>query len=127
MSFVSPPCAGVGPPFIATLSLPGLTIGLHVWLFSNLIIPSATFVSDHGPSPHEHQPHVNPSPSSLSVESTCLSSSSPSENFDVSKQAGKKKTKRKDKKKNTKNKVTAPTSDHHVGNPSATDHSAESV
>ena len=35
--------------------------------------------------------------------------------------------KRKAKKNKTKQKVTTPTSDRHVGNPSATDHSAESV
>ena len=62
MSFVSPPCGFVGHPFMATLNLPGLTIGLPVWLSSNLVIPNAPFVSDPGPLPHEHQPHVNPSP-----------------------------------------------------------------
>ena len=70
---------------MATLKLPGLTIGLPVWLFSNLAIPNASFVSDPGPLPHEHQPHVNPSPSSLNVESVSLSSSSPVEKSDVSK------------------------------------------
>ena len=63
MSFVSPPCGDVGPPFIATLNLPRLTIGLPVWLFSNPVIPNATFVSDPCPLSHEHQPHVDPSPS----------------------------------------------------------------
>ena len=36
--FVFPPSEGIGPPFIATLNLPGLTIGLPVWLF-NMVIP----------------------------------------------------------------------------------------
>ena len=85
MSFVSPPCGAIGPPFMATLNLLGLTIGLPVWLFSNPIIPNASFVSDPGPLPHEHQPHVNPSPSSLNVELTSLSSSSPVEKYNVSK------------------------------------------
>ena len=31
--FVFPPSEGIGPPFIATLNLPGLTIGLPVWIF----------------------------------------------------------------------------------------------
>ena len=114
MYFVSPPCGVVGPPFMATSNLPGLTIGLHVWLFSNPIIPNASFVSDPGPLPHEHQPHVNPSPSSSDVESTSLSSSSHVENSNVSKRAVKKKMKRKDKKKNTKKKTIAPTFDLHV-------------
>ena len=112
---------------MATLSLHGLNIGLHVWLFSNHVIPNASFVSDPIPLPHEHQPHVNPSLSSLNVELTSLSSSSLVENSDVSKCAAKKKMKRKAKKKKTKQKVTNPAFDHHVGNPSATDHSAESV
>ena len=77
MSFVSPPCGVVGPPFMATLNLPGLTIGLPVWLFSNPIIPNASFMSNPSPLVHENQPHVNPSPSSSNVESTSLYSSSP--------------------------------------------------
>jgi hypothetical protein len=32
--FVFPSYGNIGPPHIATLSLPGLTIGLSVWLFS---------------------------------------------------------------------------------------------
>jgi hypothetical protein len=33
------PCyKNIGPPYIATLSLPGLTIGLPVWLFSTQVI-----------------------------------------------------------------------------------------
>ena len=67
MFFVSPPCGVVGPPFMATLNLPGLTIGLHAWLFSNPFIPNASFVLDPSPLPHQYQPHVNPSPSSLNV------------------------------------------------------------
>ena len=86
MSFVSPPCGVVGPPFMATLNLPRLTIGLPIWLFSNPVIPNASFVLDPAPLPHEHQPNVNPSPSSSNVELTSLSSSSPVENYDVSKQ-----------------------------------------
>ena len=85
ISFVSPPCVVVGPPFMATLNLPGLTIGLHVWLFCNLVIPNAPFVSHPGPLPHEHQSHVNPSPSFSNVESTSRYSSSPVENSNVSK------------------------------------------
>ena len=42
--FVFPSYGNIGPPHIATLSLPGLTIGLPVWLFSTHVIPNA--VSD---------------------------------------------------------------------------------
>ena len=109
MYFVSPTYGVVGPPFMATLSLHGLNIGLHVWLFSNPVIPNAPFVLVHGPSPHEHRPHVNPSPSSSNVESTSLSSSSHVGNSDVSKRVAKKKMKRKDKKKKTKQSELKPT------------------
>ena len=84
MSFVAPLCGFVGPPFMATLNLPGLTIGLFLWLFSNPIIPNASFMSDPGPLPHEHPPHVNSSPALLNLESNSLSSSSPIENYEVS-------------------------------------------
>ena len=87
---------------MATLNLPGLTIGLPICLFSNPVIPNASFVSDPSTLPHDNRPHVKPSPSSLNVESTSLSSSSPVENSNVSKQVGKKKMKRKAKKKKTK-------------------------
>ena len=115
MSFVSPPCGAVGPPFMATLNLPGLTIGLLVWLFSTHVIPNASFVSDPSPLPHEHQPHVNPSPSSSNVESTSISSSSSVENSKFSKCACKKKMKRKAKKKNTKQKVIPSATKYHAG------------
>jgi hypothetical protein len=42
--FVSPYVEHVGPPYITTLTLPSLTIGLLVWLFStpmNVNVPSA--------------------------------------------------------------------------------------
>jgi hypothetical protein len=63
--FVFPSYGNIGPPHIATLSLPGLTIGLPVWLFSNQVIPNAVSASVTSTSPQEHQPHVYPSPSSL--------------------------------------------------------------
>jgi hypothetical protein len=42
--FVFPSFGNVGPPYITTLSLPGLTIGLHVWLFSTPVFPNAPSV-----------------------------------------------------------------------------------
>jgi hypothetical protein len=44
--FVFPSYGNIGPPHIATLSLPGLTIGLPVWLFSTQVIPNAVSASD---------------------------------------------------------------------------------
>jgi hypothetical protein len=61
--FVFPFNKIVGPPYIANLSLPGLTIGLPVWLFSTPVILNAISASDVS-IPPTHQPHVNLSPSS---------------------------------------------------------------
>jgi hypothetical protein len=62
--FVFPSYGTIDPPHIATLSLPGLTIGLLVWLFSTQVIPNVASASIVRTSPQEHQPHVDPSPSS---------------------------------------------------------------
>jgi hypothetical protein len=45
--FVFPSYGNVGPPYIATLSLPGLTIGLPIWFFSTPVISNvgASYVS----------------------------------------------------------------------------------
>jgi hypothetical protein len=101
----SNPCSGVvfpsyghiGPPYIATLSLPGLTIGLPIWLFSTLVISNATSAS-YVSTPPTHQPHVDLSPSSL-VRSPSLSPYSPSESSKASSQVDKKNKKWKEKKK----------------------------
>jgi hypothetical protein len=74
--FVFPSYRNIGPPYIATLSLPGLTIGLPVWVFSTLVISNAG-ASDVS-TPPTHQPHVDLSPSSL-VRSPSIYPSSPSE------------------------------------------------
>jgi hypothetical protein len=63
--FVFPSYGNAGPPYIATLSFPGLTIGLLVWLFSTQVILNAASASVVITSPQEHQPCVDPSPSSL--------------------------------------------------------------
>ena len=61
--FVFPPSEGTGPPFIATLNIPGLTIGLLVWLLNPVIIVTPN-VSNVTSPPREDQPQTNPSPSS---------------------------------------------------------------
>jgi hypothetical protein len=133
--FVFPSYGNIGPPHIATLSLPGLTIGLPVWLFSTQVIPnesSASFVST---SPQEHQPHVDTSPSSLVrssspcslARSSSISSSSPSEISEASYLVDKKKKKRKNKKKKNKQGSTPPTTAKHVGKKSVTVNRAGSV
>ena len=49
--FVFPSYGNIGPPHIATLSLPGLTIGLPVWLFSTQVILNAIIYSVTSTSP----------------------------------------------------------------------------
>jgi hypothetical protein len=43
--FVFPSYKNIVPPHIATLSLPSLTIGLLVWLFSTHVISNVTSAS----------------------------------------------------------------------------------
>jgi hypothetical protein len=81
--FIFPSYGNIGPPHIATLSLPGLTIGLSVWLFSTQVIPNAVTTSVTRTSPQENQPHVDPSPSSP-VRSSSPSSLARSPSFSSS-------------------------------------------
>jgi hypothetical protein len=81
--YTFPSFRNFGPPYIATLSLSGLTIGLPVWLFPTLVILNPPNVST-APNnldvstPPTYQPHVNFSPSSP-INSPSLSPSSSSE------------------------------------------------
>jgi hypothetical protein len=120
---VFPSYGNIGPPHIATLSLPSLTIGLPVWLFSTQVIPNVVSASVTSTSPQEHQPHVDPSPSSPVRSSSpsslprspFVSSSSSSESFESSNPVNKKKKKRKIKKKKDKQGSKPPTIVKHVG------------
>ena len=83
-----PAFGNVGTPYMATLSLPGLTVGLPVWLFSTSVVPSVPFTVQ--PSPPLEQHHVaskvDLSPSSPISSSS--SSTSPDESLDSSNQIG---------------------------------------
>jgi hypothetical protein len=121
--FVFPSYGNIGPPHITTLSLPGLTIGLPVWLFSTQVISNAVSASVISTSPREHQPHVDPSPSSpvrssspsSLARSPSVPSSSSSESYEASNSVNKKKKKRKNKKKKIKQGSKPPTTVKHVG------------
>ena len=52
--FVISSLGNVGPPLMDALSIPGLTIGLVVWLFSGPVIPSAPIISNPNSSSQEH-------------------------------------------------------------------------
>jgi hypothetical protein len=121
--FVFPSYGNIGPPHIASLSLPGLTIGLPVWLFSTQVIPNAVSASVISTSPQEHQLHVDPSPSSpvrssspsSLARSPSIPSSSSSEISEASNSVNKKKKKRKNKKMKIKQGSKPPTTIKHVG------------
>jgi hypothetical protein len=133
--FVFPSYGNIGTPHIATLSLPGLTIGLPVWLFSTQVIPNAVSSLVVSTSPQEHQPHVDPSPSSpirssspsSLARSSSISSSSLSERSQASNLVDKKKKKRKNKKKKNKQGSKLPTTVKHVGKQPVTVNRAGSV
>jgi hypothetical protein len=99
--FVFPSYVNIGPPHIATLILPSLTIGLPVWLFSTQVILNEVSSLVVSTSPQEHKPHVDPSRSSpvrssspsLLARSSSIASSSPSESSKYSNSVDKKKKK----------------------------------
>jgi hypothetical protein len=132
--FVFPSYENIGPPHIATLSLPGLTIGLPVWLFSTQVIPNAVSSSVKSTSPQEHQPHVDSSPSSpvrssspsSLARSPSVSSSSSSESYEASNLVNKKKKKINIKKKKDKQGSKPPTTVKHVGKQPVTFNHVES-
>jgi hypothetical protein len=121
--FVFPSYGNIGPPHIATLSLPGLTIDLSVWLFSTQVILNVVSASVTSIPPHEHKPHFDPSPSSpvrssspsSLARSPSVSSSSSSESSQASNLVNKKKKKRKNKKKKHEKGSKPPTNVKHVG------------
>jgi hypothetical protein len=111
--YTFPSFGNFGPPYVATLSLPGLTIGLPVWLFPTPVIlnPPNVLVEPNTldvNTPPTHQPHVEFSPSS-SINFPSISPSSPSESSKASSQVDQKKKKRKEKKKKNLKRTKAPT------------------
>jgi hypothetical protein len=130
--FIFPSYGNIGPPHIATLSLPSLTIGLSMWLFSTQVIPNVVSALVTRTSPQEHQPHVDPSPSSpvsssSLARSPSISSSSSSGSSEASNPVNKKKKKRKNKKKKVKKGSKLPTTVKHVGKQPVTVNHAGSV
>jgi hypothetical protein len=103
----------IGPSYITTLSLSGLTIELPVWLFPTLVVSNPPNVSI-APNtldvntPPTHQPHVDFSPSSP-IKPPSLSPSSPSESSKASSQVDQKNKKRKEKKKKNLKRTKDPT------------------
>ena len=94
-----------------------------MWLFSTQVITNVVSASVTSTSPQEHQPHVDPSPSSpvsssspsSLARSPSISSSSSSKSYEASNPVNKKKKKRKIKKKKDKQGSKPPTTVERVG------------
>ena len=117
-----PSFGNVGAPYMATLSLPGLTIGLPVWLFSTSVVPSVMTIVPLYPSfePRHVDSKVENAPPSHAPSSS--SPTSPGESSTSSNQETRKKKKTKKKKKSDKHEATRATislSTSQVGTPSA--------
>ena len=118
-----PPLGNVGAPYMATLSLPGLTVRLPVWLFSTSLVPAVSAANPSVPPPEQHHvdPKVDLSPSTPT--STSSSCTSPGEILDSNNQVAKKKKKKTKKKKAPKGEATSitvtPSSTPEVEPPSA--------
>ena len=97
-----PSFRNAGALYMATLSLPGLTIGLPIWLFSTSVVPSVLTPVQTSPSfeSHHDDSKVDLSPS-FPVPSS-YPSTSPSESSKSSNQKGKKKKKKMKMKKSNK-------------------------
>ena len=105
-----PPFGNVGAPYMATLSLPGLTVGLPVWLFSTSLVPTVSTAGQSVPPPEQHHVDSKVDVSPSSSVSASSSSTSPGESLDSSNQvAKKKKKKKKEKKKSPKQEVKSTT------------------
>ena len=86
----------IGAPYMATLSLPGITIGLPVWLFSTSVIQNIVIPQQSNQQPVDTK--VDLSLSTLFV-SRSPSSSSLGESSDASNQVAEKKKKGKEKRR----------------------------
>lgn len=97
-----PPFGNVGAPYMATLSLPGLTVGLPIWLFSTSLVPIVSTVGQSVPPPEQHHVDSKVDLSPSSPVSASSSSTSPGESLDSSNQVAKKKNKKKSPKREVK-------------------------
>jgi hypothetical protein len=104
----------IGAPLMATLNIPGLTVGLLVWLWTTLNVPNALEASQISTLCQGNQIDVDPLPSS-SVKYTPPPSASSSESLATSNQKSKRNRKRKNKKKKQRQRENSPTTASHVG------------
>ena len=76
-----PPFGNVGAPYMETLSLPGLTVGLPVWLFSTSVVPNVSATGQSVPPPEQHHVDSKVDLSPSSPVSASSSSTSPGESL----------------------------------------------
>jgi hypothetical protein len=76
-----PSSGNVGTPYLAMLSLLGLTIGLPIWLFSISVVLSVPTSVHPSPSPEKHHVDSNVDLSPSSPISSHSSSTSPGESL----------------------------------------------
>ena len=79
-----PAFGNVGAPYMATLSLPGLTVRFPVWLFSSSMVSSAPSIVQPSPPPEKHHVASKVGLSPSSHISSSSSSTSPGESLDSS-------------------------------------------
>src|SRR6202034_3321436 len=89
-----PPLGNVGAPYMATLSLPGLTVGFPVWLFSTSMVSNVSTTGQSVPPPEQHHVDSKVDLSPSSPVSSSSPSTSPDESLDSSNQVAKKKKKK---------------------------------
>ena len=85
----------VGAPHMATLSLPGLTIGLPVWLFSTAVVQTTTV-------PEQSSQQLDQSRATLQPSTSYMPSSNPSSSKGQAAKSGTPIEKKKEKKKKEK-------------------------
>src|ERR1700728_3618307 len=79
----------VGAPYMATLSLPGLTVGFPVWLFSTSMVSNVSTTGQSVPPPEQHHVDSKVDLSPSSPVSSSSPSTSPDESLDSSNQVAK--------------------------------------
>ena len=78
------PFGNVGAPYMATLSLPGLTVGFPIWLFSTSLVPAVSTSGQSVPPPEQNHVDSKVDLSPSSPVSMPSSSTSPGESLDSS-------------------------------------------
>ena len=102
-----PAFGNVGAPYMAILSLPGLTVGFPVWLFSTSVASSVPPTVQPSPPPEQHHVDSKVDLSPSSHVSSSSSPTSPGESLDSSNRVAKKKKKKTKKKKLYKREANA--------------------